>query len=81
VSSTVRRLSAAALAIIAVAWLAAISVHAQVWRVVTQAEPLAVELVAAGLVHPWGMAFLPDERLLVTERPGRLRVEIGRAHV
>ena len=30
--------------------------------------------IAAGLEHPWGLAFLPDGRLLVTERPGRLRI-------
>jgi aldose sugar dehydrogenase len=30
--------------------------------------------VARGLVHPWALAFLPDGRMLVTERPGRLRL-------
>ncbi|MCD6679940.1 MAG: PQQ-dependent sugar dehydrogenase [Burkholderiaceae bacterium] len=30
--------------------------------------------VASGLEHPWSLAFLPDGRMLVTERPGRLRV-------
>jgi aldose sugar dehydrogenase len=33
-----------------------------------------VETFAKGLAHPWGMAFLPDGRLLVTERPGRMRL-------
>ncbi len=33
-----------------------------------------VSTFASGLEHPWGAAFLPDGRLLVTERPGRLRV-------
>jgi len=33
---------------------------------------IRVETVAEGLTHPWGMAFLPDGSLLVSERPGRL---------
>ncbi len=33
-----------------------------------------VQTVASGLESPWGMAFLPDGRLLVTEKPGRLRI-------
>ena len=30
--------------------------------------------VAEGLEHPWALVFLPDGRMLVTERPGRLRI-------
>jgi glucose/arabinose dehydrogenase len=30
--------------------------------------------LARGLVHPWGLAFLPDGRMLVTEKPGRMRI-------
>jgi glucose/arabinose dehydrogenase len=40
----------------------------------TKAGKVAVETLAEGLNHPWGMAFLPDGRLLVTERVGRLRI-------
>ncbi len=40
----------------------------------TQAGAVAIETVADGLDSPWGLAFLPDGRMLVTERPGRLRV-------
>ena len=35
---------------------------------------VTAETVASGLEHPWALAFLPDGRLLVTERPGRLRL-------
>jgi glucose/arabinose dehydrogenase len=40
----------------------------------TEAASLLVVTVASGLENPWGMAFLPDGRILVTERPGRMRV-------
>lgn len=38
------------------------------------AQALKPVTVASGLVNPWSLAFLPDGRLLVTERPGRLRI-------
>lgn len=36
--------------------------------------PVRVTTIVEGLEHPWGLAFLPDGRMLVTERPGRLRI-------
>lgn len=39
-----------------------------------KAQEVRPEIVAAGLQNPWGLAFLPEGRFLVTERPGRLRV-------
>ena len=38
------------------------------------ASSVTVESFAKGLEHPWGLQFLPGGRLLVTERPGRMRV-------
>src|SRR5688572_30338884 len=40
----------------------------------SSAGPLRVDTVANGLAHPWGLQFLPDGRMLVTERPGRMRI-------
>lgn len=40
----------------------------------TQDGKVRVVTVATGLERPWGIAFLPDGRALVTERPGRLRI-------
>ena len=40
----------------------------------TEHGPVRLVTVAEGLEHPWGIAFLPDGRALVTERPGRLRI-------
>jgi glucose/arabinose dehydrogenase len=37
-------------------------------------DNLTVETVASGLSFPWAIAFLPDGRMLVTERPGRMRI-------
>jgi glucose/arabinose dehydrogenase len=40
----------------------------------TDKVEVIVETVARDLQNPWGLAFLPDNRMLVTERPGRLRI-------
>jgi len=48
--------------------------EAEARTVSTASGPLAAETVAGGLEYPWGMAVLPDGKVLVTERPGRLRI-------
>jgi len=47
------------------------------WDIKTQKADIHVEVVTKGLDHPWGMAFLPNGDMLVTERAGRLRVVRG----
>jgi glucose/arabinose dehydrogenase len=42
----------------------------------SSAGQLEVQTAASGLVHPWALAFLPDGRMLVTERPGRMRKKV-----
>jgi glucose/arabinose dehydrogenase len=43
-------------------------------RVASEAGAYRVVQVASGLEHPWAIAFLPDGRMLVTERPGRMNL-------
>ncbi|MGB7671002.1 MAG: PQQ-dependent sugar dehydrogenase [Pseudolabrys sp.] len=48
--------------------------HAAEQRFPSSAGDISVQTVASGLVYPWSLAFLPDGRMLVTERPGRIRI-------
>jgi glucose/arabinose dehydrogenase len=48
------------------------SAPAQIFH--SSAGDLEVQTAAKGLDHPWALAFLPDGRMLVTERPGRMRI-------
>jgi aldose sugar dehydrogenase len=47
---------------------------AQSTSINTQQGKATVTTLVQNLQNPWGMAFLPDGRLLVTERAGRLRI-------
>ncbi len=57
----------------AASWLA-LAIFAGSLALPVAAQTPRAETVAEGLENPWGLAFLPGGRFLVTERPGRMRV-------
>ncbi|OZI52193.1 PQQ-dependent sugar dehydrogenase [Bordetella genomosp. 5] len=63
------------------AWASALALACAAFAPAQAMESLApqkvqaqVSEIARGLEHPWGLAFLPDGSMLITERPGRLRL-------
>lgn len=61
-------------ALIALLLAGASSLPALAQTVESSAGPLTATVVAEGLDHPWALGFLPDGRMLVTERSGQLRI-------
>ncbi|HLH44189.1 MAG TPA: PQQ-dependent sugar dehydrogenase [Bryobacteraceae bacterium] len=80
-----------AIAFCVAAWISAPRSDAQTrsglgdgpWTYVTYERNtrISVSVVSKGLSHPWSLAFLPDGDLLITERPGRLRLVHNRTLV
>ncbi|MCW5606367.1 MAG: PQQ-dependent sugar dehydrogenase, partial [Burkholderiales bacterium] len=54
--------------------MAAAPAAAQPQTVKSEKHDFRVVTLVRGLQNPWSMAFLPDGRMLVTERAGRLRI-------
>ena len=60
---------------VACGWIVfALALSAQAQSVKTQDHPVRISTLVQGLENPWALAFLPDGRSLIAERPGRLRI-------
>ncbi|KQN69964.1 PQQ-dependent sugar dehydrogenase [Devosia sp. Leaf64] len=62
------------LPLVTLSLMLSVASNAQAQTVDSSAGSLTATVVADGLEHPWGLAFLPDRRFLVTERSGQLLV-------
>ena len=62
------------LVLLCAAGVTAAPLQAQTTTSPSIAGPVRVTTIATGLAHPWGLVFLPDGQMLITERPGRLRL-------
>lgn len=62
---------------LSLAILTPVAVYAQPKIFETDTVNVQAQLLADGLEHPWGMDFLPDGDVIVTERPGRIRILSG----
>ncbi|WP_116105935.1 PQQ-dependent sugar dehydrogenase [Lewinella sp. IMCC34191] len=68
------RSAAKACLLTAVCLLVTHTLTAQKGQALTEAGAIKIVPIVDSLEHPWALAFLPDGRMLVTERPGRLRI-------
>ena len=73
--SSLRRVAAVVVPMVLLAGRAQAQAAGQVYK--SSAHDYRVVTVANGFVNPWAIAFLPNGDMLVTERPGRLRIVRG----